>query len=130
MPKNLTVQTTLKAKLPRLPFPFLKRDVLGDAYMLSIVFIGDARSRHLNGTYRGKSKPANVLSFPLSPNEGELFINPHEAARDAHAFNMSTHSFIALLVIHGMLHLKGYDHGSTMEKKEAMLMKKYIHRDV
>ena len=122
---NLTLHKRVKGKLPRLPFTSLKETVLGKRYTLSIVFIGDALSRRLNKTYRSKDAPANVLSFPLSPEEGELFINPRQARRDAPAFDLTLPAFLLLLVIHGMLHLKGHAHGSSMEKKERLLLQKF-----
>jgi len=121
----LSVHIKTKGKLPRLPFASLKEALLGKRYALSIVFIGDQRSRRLNKTYRGKDAPANVLSFPLSTTEGELFINPREARRDAPKFNQDVPAFLLFLVIHGMLHLKGYAHGSTMSAQEQRCMKKF-----
>ncbi len=121
----LSVRTTLQGKLPRLPFASLKETLLGKYYVLSIVFVGDALSRRLNKTYRGKDAPANVLSFPLSKTEGELFINQHQARKDAPAFGLPAQKFLLFLVIHGMLHLKGYAHGRTMSVHEERCMKKF-----
>jgi rRNA maturation RNase YbeY len=66
-----------------------------------------------------------VLSFPYSASEGELFICPREAARQAPLFGMHTDGFIGYLFIHGCLHLKGYNHGSTMSRAERNFVKQF-----
>ncbi|MCW9054654.1 MAG: rRNA maturation RNase YbeY [Candidatus Pacebacteria bacterium] len=116
--QNLSITTTLKGKTPRLPFVRMKEEVLGKRYSLSLVFIGDQRARTLNKRFRNKDYVPDVLSFPLEKTVGEIFINPYQARRRARDFDMNTDQFIALLFIHGMLHLKGLRHGSTMERKE------------
>jgi probable rRNA maturation factor len=129
MPKesadNFSTQNTTKGKLPRLPFVSIKNDILGEYYELSVVFIGDKRSRTLNRIYREKDKPANVLSFPLSKTEGEIFLNLRRAEREAHMFDKTFKDFVGFLFIHGLLHLKGMDHGSRMEEQEEKFVKKF-----
>ena len=127
MPENehFSIKQTIKGKLPSLPFEGLKNTILGKRYTLSLVFIGDKRSQKLNTRYRKKNKPANILSFPLSDSLGEIFINPHEARRHASQFNMTEIQFIGYLFIHGLLHLKGYEHGGTMSKEEKKFLKKF-----
>jgi rRNA maturation RNase YbeY len=115
---NIAITKTIHGRLPSLPFARLKSAVLGEKYWLSVVIAGDHLTRRLNREYRGKDKPANVLSFPLTDEEGELFLNPRAALRDAPAFHMREHDFLLLLFIHGLLHLKGYEHGRTMEEAE------------
>jgi len=115
-----------KGRLPRLLFLDIKEEILGKKYNLSLVIIGDARSRSLNKKYRGKNKPANILSFPLGRNEGEIFMNPREAKRGARNASCSEKEFFGFLFIHGLLHLKGMRHGSKMEVTERVLLKKFI----
>lgn len=119
------IRKTTKSKLPRLPFFRIKNFVLGKEYDLSLVFIGRTLSRRLNKKYRGKDKPANVLSFPLSSQSGEIFIDSAQAKKDAPSFNVSHHQFIARLFIHGLFHLKGFAHGSRMEKGEEKVQKRF-----
>jgi rRNA maturation RNase YbeY len=69
-----------------------------------------------------KSYTPNVLSYPLTDETGEIFICPTVAQKEAHKFNLSYEGYVAYLLIHGLLHLKGYDHGDTMEKLE----RKYV----
>ena len=124
--ETLSVTTMVpKGKLPRLPFLELKNAILGKRYELSIVFTTPAHSRRLNRTHRGKDKPANVLSFALSPRSGELVLCQSTARKEAPAFGMSERRFLSYLLIHGMLHLKGFAHGSTMENKEELFLKKF-----
>jgi probable rRNA maturation factor len=122
---QIEILNKTKGKLPCLPFVELKDAVLGKKYELSLVFVGDALSKKLNRIYRGKNKPTNVLSFPLSKNEGEIFINLKKARAEMKDFDEKFAPFVGLLFIHGMLHLKGMSHGSTMEKQEQKLRKKF-----
>lgn len=106
--KNLT-----KGKLSRLPFSRTKEMILGKNYELSLVFIDNQLARKLNKTYRNKNDSANVLSFSLDEHTGEIFINLEKAKTDAR---------IALLLIHALLHLKGWRHSSKMESEERKFL--------
>jgi len=125
MNTSFSIKKTTKGKLPSLPFVSMKEHILGEKYELSLVFVGDTLSRKLNKTYRGKDKPANVLSFPLEKNAGEIFINLREARKDAPRFKKSYNSFVGVLFMHGCLHLKGLDHGKKMDAEEKRLSKKF-----
>jgi len=120
---NISILNKTKGKLPRLPFVQLKNKILGEEYDLSLVFITSKESHKINLAYRGKDKPTNVLSFPLEKNSGEIFIDQKTSTKDAPNFDMSPTKFIQFLVIHAMLHLKGFEHGSTMEKQEKKFLK-------
>ncbi len=120
-----SINKTIKGKPPSLPFLKIKEAVLGKTYDLSLVFIGSTRSKALNKTYRNKDKPANILSFPISKSEGEIFIDLKEATRTFKNFDRKYKNFIALLFIHGLLHLKGFAHGSKMESEEEKIIKKF-----
>jgi len=69
------VKKLVKEPRPRVPFLKIKDKILGKPYDLSLVLCGDALTQKLNKRYRKKNKPTNVLSFPLSKNEGEIFLN-------------------------------------------------------
>jgi probable rRNA maturation factor len=99
--------------------------ILGKRYELSLVFIGKTRAASLNRTYRGKTYSPNVLSFPLDEKTGEIFICPQVAASEAAKFNLSPRGYVGFLFIHGCLHLKGLDHGDTMDKQEAKWVKHF-----
>jgi probable rRNA maturation factor len=122
---TLTVTKKTKGTLPRVPFVRIKNAILGKEYDLSISFVGPTISRTLNRTYREKDYPTNVLSFPLSENSGELVLCETVMKKEYRSFSMSYTRFVTYLLIHGMLHLKGYDHGSTMEHEEEKFLKKF-----
>ncbi|MEI7513231.1 MAG: rRNA maturation RNase YbeY [bacterium] len=106
-----------------LPLCAIKDKVLGKNYELSLAFVGDTRSRKLNKIYRGKDKPTNILSFELSKTSGEIVINPRLAKKEATKFNRSYKNFLCFLFIHGVHHLKGMQHSSTMDKAEEKIRK-------
>lgn len=122
---HLSITKTINGKLPRLPFIDMKKTILGKDYDLSVVFIGDKRSRSLNQKYRKKDYIPDILSFPYDKKEGEIFINPYQAKRRAKDFKMSEDKFIGYLFIHGLLHLKGLRHGSTMDRMELTHLKRF-----
>jgi len=122
---NFEITNKTKSTLSGVPFDKIKEAALGKKYNLSLVFIGDKRSRFLNKTYRQKDKPTNILSFTLDKNEGEIFINLAKAKKEAKQFERNFKNFVAFLFIHGLMHLKGFDHGSRMEKAEEKLRKQF-----
>ena len=103
----------------------MKETVLGKHYDLSLVFIGDRRSQTLNQTWKGKNKPASVLSFPLEKNVGEIYINLPLAKRRQKQYDMTHTQLVGYFFIHGLLHLKGLDHGSTMDRREKKLCEQF-----
>lgn len=122
---TFSISRTARTTPPSLPFQKIKEDVLGTNYTLSLVFVGDTRSKKLNKTYRNKTYTPNVLSFPLNTHTGEIFINLMQARREARTRALSLRGFVGFLFIHGLLHLKGYPHGATMERIESRYVKKY-----
>lgn len=103
----------------------IKNAILGTDYELELIFIGERRSRRLNREYRGKDKPADVLSFPLSDDAGQIFICPAVADWHAATFDRSPPLFYAYLFVHGCFHLKGMEHGSRMERNEARIRRRF-----
>lgn len=117
----LTITNTTKEKLPRIPFAKMADAVLGEEYDCSFVIVGPKKSRELNLAYRGKDNSTNILSFPLGENEGEIFIDLKKARAEAPLFERSYTNFVGFLFIHGLLHLKGLDHGVKMENEEKKI---------
>jgi probable rRNA maturation factor len=113
------------AHYPKYPYEAIKDAVLGKKYELSLAFVGTARAQKLNVAYRQKTYVPNVLSFPLDDHTGEIYICPEIAYPEAKDFNLSKDGYIAFLFIHGLLHLKGHDHGATMESLEQRFMKRF-----
>jgi probable rRNA maturation factor len=98
---------------------------------LSVVFSDDAHIRELNAQWRGKDKPTNVLSFPafppklgaaLPPLLGDIVLASETVIREAALEGKDVRHHITHLLIHGFLHLLGYDHetGEEAEEMEAV----------
>lgn len=94
---------------------------------LSVVFTDDAAVRELNAGWRGKDKPTNVLSFPafstspdapLPPMLGDIVLAAETVAREAALEGKPLANHITHLVVHGLLHLLGYDHETDAEAEE------------
>lgn len=110
---------------PKYPYEEIKNAVLGKGYNLSLNFIGTKRAQTLNKQYRQKTYIPDVLSFPLDERQGEIYICPEISYPQAKKYNLSKEGFIAFLFIHGLLHLKGHDHGDTMEMLEKRFVKRF-----
>jgi probable rRNA maturation factor len=94
---------------------------------LSIVFSDDMHIQALNAGWRGKDKPTNVLSFPafplakgdpLPPMLGDIVLAAETVSREAALEDKPVENHITHLVIHGLLHLLGYDHETDVEAEE------------
>lgn len=107
----------------------IKNKALGKRYELSLTLFGDLLSKKINRARKHKNQVANVLSFPLSKQSGEIFINPNSIKQQHRLFNLSEKDYFIYLFIHSCLHLKGMTHGSTMEAVEKRLMKKFSSND-
>jgi len=124
--KNISIKRLTQGKLPSLPFVRMKEIVLGKRYELSIVFAGRKLSQKLNKKYRGKNKPTNILSFSISKTSGEIIISLEQVRKEAPQFNKKYTNHLGFLLIHGMLHLKGYGHGKRMEAEEKKFCQKFL----
>ncbi len=95
----------------------------------TIRVVEEAESRSLNKTWRGNDKPTNVLSFPAEDSEyldydhlGDLVICASVVEAEAAQQNKSPVSHWAHMVVHGMLHLQGFDHISNAEAEQMEAM--------
>ena len=100
---------------------------------LSISLVDDREIAILNRDHRGKDKPTDVLSFPLDPSEeaperllGDIVISVDTAKRQAAEYDALLQNEVNRLLIHGILHVLGYDHEEpaqrqTMEAEERRL---------
>lgn len=89
---------------------------------LSLAFVDDAAIAELNADYRDKSGPTNVLSFPAGDNPhmlGDIVIARETVMREAQSAGKPLADHITHMLVHGFLHLQGYDH---MIDAEAQLM--------
>ena len=100
-----------------------------------IAFVSDRKMRELNGTFRGKSLTTDVLSFPFEADEfdqdmlGDIAISLEQATRQAKENNLTFLTEIKQLILHGILHLCGYDHqtdNGEMNSLEVQLRDKLL----
>lgn len=122
-----TLVSTIKQP-PRVQLKAVAERILGTHYNVTVIFIGRTRARSLNQTTRGKDYVPNVLSFPLTDTDGEMYICPEVAKKEAANFNLSYRGYITYLCIHGALHLKGYDHGAQMDALEEKYCSEFAVR--
>ncbi len=122
---NLTISNEMKGKLPSLPFDKYKSAILGTPYELTINFIGEKKMQELNNNYRKIDKVTDILSFPLDEKTGEIFICEKYAEKKSASFGRTPENYLNFLIIHGLVHLKGYDHGPQMERTEVKFRKKF-----
>lgn len=123
--ETLSITTQGKGRPPRLPFLQLKDKILGKKFELSILFATKATSKKLNMQFRGKNKPTNILSFEYSKTSGEIVIQLDCVKKDAPKFGLPYTKFLGFLFIHGLLHLKGMEHGAIMERHENKWRKEF-----
>lgn len=110
-------------RLPSVPFVLMKNKILGKKYDLSVVVVGKKEIHRLNKLYRKINSPTDILSFSIDKRSGEIFICQKIAKKKAKEFERSYGNFIPFLVIHSMVHLRGFDHGNKMEKEEVKYRK-------
>lgn len=93
---------------------------------LSIAIVGDRSMRILNREYLGKDRPTNVISFSMQEGEfgavnpellGDVVISVDTAAREAEESGVTFWERLVFLLMHGMLHLTGYDHERSGEEE-------------
>lgn len=103
---------------------------------VSIILTNDIEIHKLNKKYRGIDKPTNVLSFELGDDLllGDIYISLDTVKREAESSGISVAEHATHMVVHGMLHLQGYDHikdseAKIMESKEISIMKKLGYKN-
>lgn len=97
--------------------------------MVELLLVNEEEMRQINRDHRGIDKSTDVLSFPLSDEPflplGSIVISLPQAEAEAHARGHTLIEEVALLFIHGMLHLLGYDHevdaGEQRAKEESLI---------
>ena len=121
--------------------PLARRGQVPAATGVCIRIVGAAASRRLNAGYRGADKPTNVLSFPAAPVErelggslGDLVICAPVVAAEARDQRKARAEHWAHMVVHGMLHLHGYDHETArqahvMEGLEVEILRGFGYQD-
>lgn len=98
---------------------------------VSIAFIGDSKMKELNAIYRDRDRVTDILAFPDEDDDlGELIINYAQIKRQAKKFSNNTEEELVFILVHGLLHLIGYEDESEegkgeMEKLGKKFIKKY-----
>lgn len=126
------------AAFERLAAFVLEREDAPEASELSIAIVGIAEMTELNGRFRDREGPTDVLSFPcddpcavVEPGEpvtlGDVVIAPEVAERQAAELGHTVEEELNLLLVHGVLHLLGYEHeteegASVMQARERVLL--------
>ena len=130
---KILIDNQQKAKIPT-PLILQKTEqilnALGcDAHEISIVIMDDSGIEQLNKTYRRIDKPTNVLAFPMQEGEfsditpgllGDVVISLETALKEAGTAKISLEERLSQLLIHGILHLLGFDHETG--EKDAIAM--------
>ena len=90
-----SITNTTRYKKPRVAFILLKNKILGKKYKLSVVLANPNLSKKLNKNYRKKNRPTNILSFPLSKKEGEIFLDLKTIKKEGKKFNRKFSNLVA-----------------------------------
>jgi probable rRNA maturation factor len=116
-------------------FERVRRELRFASESVTVQLISDAAMARLNRTYRRKSGPTDVLSFPANgskPNQnteyvGDIAISPETARRNARRFSRTLPAEMRILILHGMIHLAGFDHetdNGEMDRLERRLRRR------
>jgi probable rRNA maturation factor len=96
---------------------------------LNVLVTSNAEMKSLNRRFRGKDKPTDVLSFPAAPGTaqgfvGDIAISAEIATQNAHSFGHAPAAEVKILTLHGILHLRGYnherDHGQMTRREQKL----------
>lgn len=109
---------------------FFVLDALHIQGSVSVSFIGDRRMRTLNRHYRGKDATTDVLSFAAQEGDmpymhddlGDMFISPEKIRRQAKEYGVSFKEEMVRMIVHGVLHLLGYDHIQSEDAKKMFAL--------
>ncbi len=116
-------------------------DACGLKGEVGLIFLTDRRIRTLNKQYKGEDRPTDVLSFDLgtgyrknAPISGEIFISIDRALANSRIYGTGLQEEFILYVIHGILHLSGYDDecrkdAARMAKKQSEILGKICKRE-
>jgi len=111
-----------------------KEEGLTETYEVSVTFVHDEEIQEMNATYRDKDAPTDVISFALEEEGegeiaferpegmpimlGDIIVSVDTLQRQAEEYNHSFERELGFLIVHGFLHLLGYDHMTKEEEKE------------
>ncbi len=132
----MAILLTNRQAIARLDVPLLRRTIrkilkhLGrDKDELSILLVEDREIRNINRTYLKRDRPTNVIAFPMLEGPfrnlhpqvlGDVVLSVETAGRDAEKEGLALEDEILFLLIHGILHLLGYDHEGSAYRARRM----------
>ena len=90
--------------------------------IINLILVDDKKIHQLNKKFRKKDKPTDVLAFPMNEDGvvGDIAISTEMTKKNAKRYEVTYKRELKRLVVHGVLHLCGYDHGLKMRKKETI----------
>jgi probable rRNA maturation factor len=109
---------------------------MGASGAVIVIFINDQKMAALNGQYKGKNQPTDVLAFNLADKpskryiEGEIYVDLQMAKRQARQYDSGYLNETARLCVHGLLHLLGYDDHKAGDKKKMWQLQESFVRGV
>lgn len=107
-----------------------------DGVSLSIAFVGPAAIRRINREYLGHDRETDVVAFAMSAEEsttprasvprlvGDIYICPRVAARQAREYKVTVREELRRLVVHGALHVLGYDHADSAARTRGRMWRR------
>jgi len=121
---NRQREVTVRPRVLRVFLSRACRMVLPRRAAVAVCLVSDAEIARLNRRYRGKAGATDVLSFPADGTGGDIAISPAAARRNARSLGRSVPEELRILILHGVLHLAGYDHETDqgqMDRRERRL---------
>lgn len=103
--------------------------------IFNVIIIDDERIHQINREYRNVDRPTDVISFALEDDKsmtselrilGDIYVSIDTARRQAYEYYNSEQEELRFLIIHGLLHLLGYDHMKEEEEKEMMSLEEEV----
>lgn len=98
-------------------------------FWFTVIFVDDQQIQELNQRYRNVNLPTDVLAFPYSQSEADIFISVERALAQAKEYQQSLNQEITRLVLHGVLHCLGYRDKNKKERKKMWQIQEKILKD-
>ncbi|OGZ17688.1 MAG: rRNA maturation RNase YbeY [Candidatus Nealsonbacteria bacterium RBG_13_36_15] len=135
---NITTIDVNKERLKSIARKVLREENIEGKIELSIALVGPTEIKKINKRYLGRNKATDVLAFPefkknktiptrKIKNLGEIIICPIEVKKNARRFNSTFKKELIEVLIHGIMHLLGYDHEKNQKEAEKMMKKQNHH---
>lgn len=135
--RHLLIEKNIIKIIKEIQFELLKNKKVKNrnrlkAKEMTLVFLSEKKMQQLNYQYRNKNYPTDVLSFDgdFLDSLGELVFCPVILAQQARRFSNNLNTEFVYMLIHGLLHLLGYDHEKSIKQKKEMyfIQDKLFHK--